>query len=379
MVLLMKFRDMVISLCMFSVCNVAIAKIGSSENASDSGAGSSGRGGVSDEIVQRPYEEQFATHGKLPPSTILVMPWLTGPLLTPSAHVVPVGHINIEPYLFANTTYGVYNSNWSSQSVPNFYTLNPLVPIQIGIISRVDFSMTPQLSWNKTSISNPDHSASNWVANDLPISMGIQLLYDSEEHWWPAIKLNLQANVPIGRYNHLNPDKLGTNIGGAGNWFPGIQLMMSRLIHFTGLHYLAMRWGAGITVPTTVEVDEFNAYGGGFGTEGIVYPGITVNAILGLEYTLSQNWGLALDALYVHSERTRFSGTAGSTAGVLNSIGGPSSDQFSLAPAFEYNWSAQVGIIAGVWFTAAGRNASKFANGVVAVFNIFFSSWFFNA
>ncbi len=35
-------------------------------------------------------------------------PWFTGPLLAPSAHVVPGGYINLEPYLFYTVTTGAY-------------------------------------------------------------------------------------------------------------------------------------------------------------------------------------------------------------------------------------------------------------------------------
>ena len=88
---------------------------------------------------------------------------------------------------------------------------------------------------------------------------------------------------------------------------------------------------------------------------------------LAFEYTLTQNWALALDVLYVHNNHTRFSGHKGSTYGIPNSVGGPSSEQFSLAPALEYNWSSNCGVIAGVWFSVAGRNTADFINGVVAI------------
>jgi hypothetical protein len=48
-------------------------------------------------------------------------------------------------------------------------------------------------------------------------------------------------------------------------------------------------------------------------------------------------------------------------------MGGPSIESLSLAPAIEYSWSANFGMIAGVWFTAAGRNSTVFANGIVAI------------
>jgi hypothetical protein len=47
--------------------------------------------------------------------------------------------------------------------------------------------------------------------------------------------------------------------------------------------------------------------------------------------------------------------------------GGPSSSQYSLAPAIEYNWSQNIGLIGGVWFTVAGQNISQFNSIVIAL------------
>ncbi len=44
----------------------------------------------------------------------------------------------------------------------------------------------------------------------------------------------------------------------------------------------------------------------------------------------------------------------------------PTSAQFSIAPAIEYNWNANIGIIFGSWFTLAGKNSTQFTSGVFA-------------
>ena len=306
---------------------------------------------------ERPYDEQFAPKNSFP------LPWLTGPLLTPSGHVIPLGHINIEPYLFGGITTGIYNSRWHSQSTPNFYNINVQVPTQFGIFSRADFQLTPSFSWNHT------QHTSHWVYNDLPFLLDLQLYYDSPEteSWPPAVKLTLGANTPLGKYQHLNPDKKGTDIGGSGSWEPRIGLTFSRLFHFTGVHYLATRLNFTYVVPTAVHVRGFNSYGGGHGTAGKVYPGPSFTSVLGLEYTLAQKWALAMDVLYSHGNHTRFVGQKGTTDGVLNHIGAPSSELFTLSPAIEYNWSANCGLIAGVWFSVAGRNTADFIIPTIAI------------
>lgn len=307
---------------------------------------------------ERPYDEQLS---KTPP---LELPWFTGPLLAPSGHVIPVGHYNIEPYLFANVATGVYDSHWKGHNTTNFYNINTEVPVQIGIFDRCDVTFTPQFSWNHTD------GASHWVYNDMPFGLDYQIFYDTADKWPPAVKLALKANAPLGKYQKLNPNDEGTDIGGSGSWLPGVGLDFSRLFHFTGVHFLAARLALTYIFPTAVHVKGFNAYGGGDGTHGKVYPGQIFSADLGLEYTLARRWALALDVLYVHANHTRFSGQKGTTDGVPNSVGGPSSEQLSLAPAIEYNWNGNYGIIAGVWFSVAGRNTAEFINGVIA-FNIY--------
>lgn len=306
---------------------------------------------------ERPYDEQF------PPQPAFELPWLTGPLLAPSGHVVPLGHINIEPYFFANVNRGKYNRHWASHKEPNFYNMNTEVPLQFGIMPRWEYTITPAFSWNHT------HGASDWVLNDIPFTFGFQALYDKPQEgmWFPGIKLVLKGNFPVGRYQKLDPDKKGTDAGGSGNWGPGAGLTFSRLFHYTGVHFLSTRLVLQYTVPNAVHVKGLNAYGGGHHTRGKVFPGPVFYADMGLEYTLTQKWALALDIVYLHQNHTRFTGRKGSTGGVPNSIGSPSSEQFSLAPAFEYNWNANCGLIAGIWFSVAGRNTAEYVNGVVAI------------
>lgn len=292
------------------------------------------------------------------------IPWFTGPLLTPSGHVVPTGHFNIEPYLYGATDFGVYNQHWKTQSTPNFYSALVQVPIQFGLPGPFDIQFVPQWSWNHT------HGASSWALGDLPVGLDVQLLNESEEGWWPAIKLQLYTNLPIGKYQKLNAHKKLTNADGSGSWLPAVGIVFAHLYHFTGVHFLNVRFNASYTWPTPVHVRGLNVYGGGRHTCGKVFPSQELDVLLGLEYSLTQRWVLAFDAQYAHFNRTRFKGQKGKTDGVPNVVGGPSSEQFGIAPAIEYNWSAYIGIIAGCWFSVAGRNASEFATGIVA-FNVY--------
>jgi hypothetical protein len=289
-------------------------------------------------------------------------PWLTGPLLTPSGHVIPKGHWNIEPYEFIATNFGIYNHHWDTHGVPhNFYSVQTLIPLQYGLGAGFDFTITPAWSWNHIK------GASHWVFNDMSYGFDYQILGDKKGAWWPAIKLALHGNLPFGRYQHLNPDRKGTDIGGSGSWAPGVGLTFSHLYWWGGHIFFGARMNLQYTFPTPVHVRDFNIYGGGHHCAGKAYPGQSLVGQFGFELTLSQRWALAGDVQYLHVNKTRFKGQKGSNHGVPNGVGFPSTDQWSVAPAIEYDWNAYVGIIAGVWFSVAARNSPEFATAVVAV------------
>jgi hypothetical protein len=288
-------------------------------------------------------------------------PWLTGPLLTPSGHVIPQGHFNIEPYEFVTTNFGHYDSNWHAHSIPKSYNLITQIPIQYGLPCHFDISIAPTWTWNHT------HGASHWVLNDLSFGFDYQILSDKKGKWWPAIKVNVHAVAPIGRYQKLHPKSKGTDIGGGGTWAPSVGLVFSHLYWWGGHYFFAPRFNVQYTIPNSVHVKNFNNYGGGRHTHGTFYPGQSLSCLFGFEIALSQRWALAGDVQYLHQNKTRFKGHKGATAGVPNAVGSPSSEQWSVAPAIEYNWSAYYGIIAGAWFSVGGRNQTEFASAVVAV------------
>jgi hypothetical protein len=292
-------------------------------------------------------------------------PLFTGPLLAPSVHTIPQGHYDIEPYLFFFAITGAYNQNWNSQSNPNYYNLNLLLPAWVGLTPWLDCTLQLQGFYQFT------QGERSVQFGDIPFGFNIQLLNEQPGTWWPAIKLGLKANIPTGKYDHLNPNKLGTDIGGSGSWQPSATLSVGRLFQVAATHFLSPRLGFSYTVPNPVGVKDLSIYGGTKGTNGTGYQGNFYYVDLGLEYNVARHWALACDFYYQHNNKSRFSGNPGYNAdGSPASVGAPSAEQFSLAPALEYNWSPYIGIIGGVWFSIGGRNTARFATGTVA-FNVY--------
>jgi hypothetical protein len=283
-------------------------------------------------------------------------PWLTGPLLAPSGLTIPKGHYNIEPYVYVFANTARYNKGYRPVKIPTYWSVVIQPSIQIGLTDFLDFQFNPTCLYNYT------RGAAKWDVGDMPIGIDIQLYKSDEEiaDWITGLKLAIKEVLPLGRYQKLNPKKFRTDLGGVGSWQTTIGLVWGNLIYLKRDHFLSLRLNAQYTFPTQVHVKNFNAYGGGPGTRGKVRPPQNFEIDLGSELTLTRNWVFAMDAVALWQTPFRFKGRTF----LPNS--GPSSFQLSLAPAIEYNWNADLGIIAGPWFTIAGRNSLKFTSGVIA-------------
>jgi hypothetical protein len=281
-------------------------------------------------------------------------PWMTGPLLTPSGHIVPFGHQNFEPYIYWTDIRGRYDQHWHSHPIsPHFKNLLSQTALQFGILPGVELDLLPQFIYNN---SGGQHM---WRVADLPVGLAFQIFMDDPNKWYPALKLRVGALIPLGKYDRLNPNKLGTDAGGGGNWAPTLGITSVHTYHFGGTHFFSWRMNVSYTFTVPISVHGPSFYGGAppikgitKGTRGTVYPGCILIIQKGFEYSLNLNWVLALDLMYQHSNRTRFSGHSPLGTKPIR----PSAEQFSIAPAIEYNFNANIGIIAGPWFSIAGRN-----------------------
>ena len=286
-------------------------------------------------------------------------PWFTGPLLTPSGSVVPNGHCNIQSYLFFTNTYGHYNAHWEKKSMPHLFIGSFILDAQFGLSKICDFQFSPIVLYKHRK------HVHTWAFGDIPISLGFQLLEGTSTR--PAVKFRLLANLPTGKYQHLDPTKEGLDAGGLGSYLPGISLTTGYTFRMGCSQFLATRLNLSYRFPNPVHVKGLNTYGGSAQTKGKVFPGNFFISSLGLEWSFTQHWVLACDLEYAHFNKTRFKGKKGHLNGIPHLIDPLSKEQVSIAPAIEYNFTKNVGIIAGCWVTIAGRNTPAFASGVLSL------------
>lgn len=292
-------------------------------------------------------------------------PWYTGPLITGSANNAPPGTGIIQPYFYVIDTFATYDNHRHSTNIPSIVTLNPLYLFQTGITTWLDTTVIVQGVFNEQS--------GIWGSNVGDTSWGIGLQLRKETPYGPGIRLSISETFPTGKYDYLDPKKNGLDATGAGSYQTSFTLALGKVIWWNNpLHPMSVRFNAAYTAATVTDVHNFNAYGGGYGTDGKVNPGNSLNFDFGLEYSLTQRWVAALDVVYEYFNKASFSGIKGvDSQGMPASIGAPSGDQLSFAPAIEYNPSDSFGYIAGIWFTATGRNAGRFVSGIFSFYAAF--------
>lgn len=289
-------------------------------------------------------------------------PWMTGPLLAPSGNTIPKNNLNVETYLFGTDNNGVYNSRSKVVPVPATTIISPSVILSYGLTNWMDITLSVPYDFKER-----QGRSFNGIG-DTGIVFGFQALRSKAGSWLPNLRLTIEELFPSGRYENLDPNNLGVDAIGAGSYQTSFGADFQQLHQFENEKYLSTRLALLYTIPNSTHVNGFNSYGGGFDTNGTVDPGNVFSTDLGFEYTLTQNWVPAFDVLYTNSRSTHFNGVTGvATTGLpaINTV--PSGDQISLAPALEYNFSAKLGIIGGVWFSVYGKNSEKFTSSVVAL------------
>ncbi|MDN3505296.1 MAG: hypothetical protein P0S95_06960 [Rhabdochlamydiaceae bacterium] len=295
----------------------------------------------------------------------LQLPWFTGPLLTPSGVTLYYPHYNIEPYYFFTMNHGEYDSNRRYQSTDKKTTGIFLLPLQFGIGTGIEFDLVSNIT------TNWKNGESFTGIGDTQTKLEFQVCR-KHTGFPPTGNVYVVISWPTGKYNHFSSHERDVQATGSGSFESMIGTTWSRAYHISGEHYFAWRSNLSLNFSSGVRVKGFNTYGGGFGCSGKVYPGWELNWDTGVEYSITKNWGLACDISFNYQGKTKFSGTSGTAFdGTEGKNTSPSNNQWSLAPAIEYDFNEHIGLIGGVWFTFAGRNSTAFTSGVLAL-NIYY-------
>lgn len=290
-------------------------------------------------------------------------PWFTGPLLAPAGHNIPRGHTNIEIYGLNIDTNGRYDRGRHIVRTPEFDSriFNPI--ITHGFTDWLDVQFNIPYIFNSTRHVNYNRLA------DVAMALGFQLFEQKGASNRMDIRFLLQETFPTGRFERLNDGAFGTDSTGLGSYLTSFGLNFQYLKPLYNNHYLRTRLILSRLYASPVNVFGLNSYGGTISTQGKIRPGSENGLDLAFEYTLTQHWVAVMEGTWASGAATRFNGVLN-----IGNIGGPGatigSDQYggeTLAPALEYNFNGNVGLIGGVWFPWSGKNTSRFMTFVLAL------------
>lgn len=296
------------------------------------------------------------------PSLSIAGPWFTGPILAGSGHTIPKGHTNFELYDFNTVVQGIYDQHGKVTPLSDnaSYSLNPI--LTRGLTNRIDAQIILGYNFNR------NMGASDNEIGDTTAGFGFQILEQKGSKWRPDLRLSVLEIFPSGKFDHLNPTKNGTDSSGLGSYQTAFNLNFQRLTNFNDKHYLRTRFNVGYVLAGDVHIQGLSAYGGPPTTDGIVNPGNVTSADLAAEYSLTQNWVAVMEVNASRREASRFSPHPEFTDITdYDTIGHDVGDQVSLAPALEFNFTPNVGLIGGMWFPVYGRSTAKFLSYVLAI------------
>ncbi len=286
-------------------------------------------------------------------------PIFAGTLLAINSLNLPPKSWLLEPYLFVGNINGTYNSNWKTQHNLNNFSSQVLWLVETGITSWLDISVYTFGSYTSS------HGKKSFLYGDTRVALGFQISENKTGHWTPDFRILLLESFPSGKYQHLNPKKTLADVSGSGAYETWLIAVTRKIIYLAPRQPVTVNLTLEYNFPSNVHAKSYNLYGGNATTNGTAKPGNQFIANLAFEYSLTLSWILGLDIHYQHQNKSRSNHTLHAPLGL------PSSEQFSLAPSFEYNPNTSFGVEIGSWFTLAGRNTISFVTGVATAY------WYF--
>ncbi len=285
--------------------------------------------------------------------------WWTGPLLAPSAATLPRGHFLIEPYVYDVTSQGFYNTSGTRVSAPHANGFGSLTYINYGLLNRFTVGIIPTFSYNEIS-AGP--SSDGVGIGDLTAQAQFRLSQFQEGHWMPTVSVNVQQTFPTGKYDRLSRASDGF---GAGAYTTTLGVFSQTYFWLPNRRILRARLNFQQSFSGSASVNDASVYGTSPGFSGHANPGSTLFIDLAGEYSITRSWVLALDATYRHQGNTAVSGFNADSQSLRLDSG--FSEAYGFAPALEYNWKRNWGVIAGTRFIGPGRNTTHSISPVVAV------------
>lgn len=271
--------------------------------------------------------------------------WWTGPIIANSPNALPPGHVYVESYAYDAHTPGA--DGFGSSTF-----------LLYGVTKRFTLGVIPVAGYDRLA---GGQSSSRIGAGDLAIHAQYQLSHFDAKSGKPAIAVAVEENLPTGRYDNLA--RAGDGFG-SGAYATTVAAYAQDVFWLRNGRILRMRLNLSQSFPGTARVNGVSVYGTAAGFSGRARPGAAMAFDNAWEYSLTRSWVAAVDFYYRHGRSTGIDGT--DTYGPVHSRSGPS-DTFAVAPAVEYSWTSNLGVLFGARFIVPGRNTRPSVTPVIAL------------
>ncbi|MFN8580176.1 MAG: hypothetical protein U0163_04250 [Gemmatimonadaceae bacterium] len=288
-------------------------------------------------------------------------------MLAPSGGTLPRGHWLIEPYLYDVSVTGAFDAKGTRQATPRQNVFGSLAYVLYGVTDRFTFGAIPTEGFR---VSAAGSTSTGVLLGDLSLHGQLRLSTYREDSWLPTTSLAVEVALPTGRHDRLG-DRPTDGIG-AGVYTTSVALYSQTYAWLPTGRILRLRFNATQAYSSSGHVDGVSVYGTGAPFRGSARPGNVLFVDAAGEYSVSKQWVLALDVTYRRQASTRVSGVDAvdvnsQVAPVPFHASSPTSIAYGLAPAIEYNWSPNAGVLLGVRLITAGRNTGASTTPAIAV------------
>src|SRR5665213_903105 len=155
----------------------------------------------------------------------------TGPIATWTADTVGQGKLAVQPFTFYNRTRGDFNDDGHYVPLPKEDKESQFqqeISAQYGITDKWEFDA--QTVYQENYVTQGGIKAHDEGFGDSYLFTRYELV--EEKGWMPAATGLLQLKMPTGKYQHEDPNKLGTDLMGAstsgGSWDPGVGINLTK-------------------------------------------------------------------------------------------------------------------------------------------------------
>lgn len=154
-----------------------------------------------------------------------------GPVVTWTAPLTGVGKLAVQPFFFYNRTRGYFDDDGHYHGFApgeKKYQYQQVLLLKYGVIDRLEFA--GEAIFQESYIKLGDEKGHTNGFSDSYLYL--RYCVTEEKDWLPYTVAHFQLKMPTGKYQHADPDRLGTDlmgaISGGGSWDPGFGINLTK-------------------------------------------------------------------------------------------------------------------------------------------------------